>query len=261
MKIETLSVFPDMFSSVMGTSIMKRAQEKGLLEFKAHDLRDWTHDFHKTTDDAPYGGGPGQLMKVEPVFEAMDDLLADEPATIIFPTPTGEPFTQEIAEELSHENRILFVCGHYEGFDERVYTLADRCISLGDFVLTGGELAAMVITDAVCRLIPGVLGDDQSAQDESFADGLLEYPQYTRPATYRGMEVPPILLSGDHAKVDAWRRKMAIEKTARLRPDMLDTAKLSEEERAWALSIVEEVARSEESSVEDPITGTPDARA
>ena len=223
MRIETLSVFPHMFDGVMGESMMKRAQEKGLLEFAAHDLRDWTHDVHRTTDDAPYGGGPGLLMKPEPIFEALDDLLAEEPALVIFTTPTGEPFTQRIAEELSHEQRILFVCGHYEGFDERVYTLADRCLSLGDFVLTGGELPAMVMADAIVRLIPGVLGDDQSSELESFSEeGLLEYPQYTRPASYRGMDVPSILLSGDHGKIAEWRREQSVERTRRLRPDLLE---------------------------------------
>ncbi len=234
MRIETLSVFPSMFEGVMGTSIMRRAREKGIIDFTAHDLRDWTHDVHRTTDDAPYGGGPGLLMKVEPVFEAMDDILSAGPATVIFPTPVGERFDQRVAEELSLADRLVFVCGHYEGFDERVYTLADRCLSLGDFVVTGGELPAMVMIDAICRLIPGVLGDDMSAVSESFsAEGLLEYPQYTRPASYRGMDVPEVLLSGDHGKIDRWRRRQAIERTARIRPDLLDVAVLTEEERDW----------------------------
>lgn len=223
MKIETLSVFPQMFDGVMGESMMRRAQEKGLLEFIAHDLRDWTHDVHRTTDDAPYGGGPGLLMKPEPIFEALDDLLAEEPALVIFTAPIGETFTQRIAEELSHEERIIFVCGHYEGFDERTFALADRCLSIGDFVLTGGELPAMAMADAIVRLVPGVLGDDRSSELESFSkDRLLEYPQYTRPASYRGMDVPPILLSGDHAKIDQWRHDQAVERTRRLRPDLLD---------------------------------------
>ncbi|MCR5845103.1 MAG: tRNA (guanosine(37)-N1)-methyltransferase TrmD [bacterium] len=240
MRIETLSVFPHTFDSVMHESIMRRAQDKDLLEFASHDLRDWTHDVHRTTDDAPYGGGPGLLMKVEPIFEALDELLAEEPALVIFTTPTGEPFNQSIAEELSHEERLLIVCGHYEGFDERALTLADRCISVGDFVLTGGELPAMIIADAVTRLIPGVLGDDMSSQLESFSDGLLEYPQYTRPASYRGLDVPEILLSGDHAKVDAWRRQKAIEKTAALRPEMLEYANLTDEEREYARRLVDD---------------------
>lgn len=233
MKVETLSVFPQMFEAPMSLSILGRAQKAGILGFKAHDLRDWTHDNHNTTDDEIYGGGAGQLMKVEPIFEALDELLAAEPACVVFFTPTGVPFTQGLAEELSHQQRIIMVCGRYEGFDERVYTRADLCISLGDFVLTGGELAAMVVTDAVCRLLPGVLGDEQSPLDESFSAGLLEYPQYTRPATYQGMEVPAVLLSGNHRLIAEWRREQSILKTARLRPDLLDSAGLTTEE--WTL--------------------------
>ena len=234
MRIDVLTTFPQMFDGVMGSSIMKRAQDKGLLQFQAHDLRDWTHDVHRTTDDTPYGGGPGQLMKVEPIFEAMDSLLAHGPALTVFTTPTGERFTQRVAEELSHQPRIIFVCGHYEGFDERVYTLADRCFSLGDFVLTGGELPAMVMTDAICRLMPGVLGDDESSQSESFSQrGLLEYPQYTRPPVYRGMAVPDVLLSGDHAKIDEWRRLQQLDRTPDLRPDLLQKADITADEAAY----------------------------
>ena len=185
MRIETLSVFPQMFEGPMDASIIGRARRMGKLEFAAHDLRDWTHDRHRSTDDEPFGGGQGQLMKVEPVFEALDDLLADEPAQVLFFTPVGETFTQSIAQQLAREQRLVMVCGRYEGFDERVYTRADRCISLGDYVLTGGELAAMVVTDAVCRLLPGVLGDELSNIEESFQGNLLEYPQFTRPASYR----------------------------------------------------------------------------
>lgn len=233
MRIETLSVFPQMFSEPMDCSIIGRARRMGLLEFTAHDLRDWTHDRHRSTDDEPFGGGQGQLMKVEPVFEALDDLLAERPAKVLFFTPAGERFTQSIAQELAGEQRLIMVCGRYEGFDERVYTRADKCISLGDYVLTGGELAAMVVTDAVCRLIPGVLGDELSNVEESFNGSLLEYPQYTRPAIYRGLSVPEVLLSGDHAKIAAWRRRQSIIRTARLRPDLLYQAELSEQE--WDL--------------------------
>ncbi len=235
MLVETLSVFPDMFEVPMSTSIIGRARKKGILEFKAHNLRDWTHDKHRSTDDEPFGGGQGLLMTCPPIFEALDELVSTEPKPlVIFFTPTGQPFDQSMASELAGHERLLMVCGRYEGFDERVYTLADRCISLGDYVLTGGELAAMVVTDAVCRLLPGALGDEASAVDESFTQGLLEYPQYTRPAEYRGLTVPDVLLSGDHAKVREWRRKAAIEKTARLRPDLLDDAGLTDEERAFA---------------------------
>lgn len=191
MIVDVLSVFPEMFTDYMSLSIMGRASRKGALEFHAHDLRNWTHDRHRSTDDEPYGGGQGLLMTCPPVFEALDELASTGPKpTVIFFTPTGRPFNQAAAEELANHERLLMVCGRYEGFDERVYTLADRCYSLGDYVLTGGELPAMVVTDAVVRLLPGVLGDDASAVDESFAGNLLEYPQYTRPASYRGMDVP-----------------------------------------------------------------------
>jgi tRNA (guanine37-N1)-methyltransferase len=249
LRVETLSVFPQMFEVPMSLSIIGRARKAGLLDFVAHDLRDWTHDNHNTTDDEPYGGGAGQLMKVEPVFEALDDLLARDPAhglirdpardpahkpaRVIFFTPVGRVFNQELAAELARETRLIMVCGRYEGFDERVYARADLCLSLGDYVLTGGELAAMVVTDALCRLLPGALGDEQSPLDESFSAGLLEYPQYTRPASYRGLEVPEVLLSGNHRMIAEWRREQAIIRTAQLRPDLLDQAELTE--REWEL--------------------------
>lgn len=239
MIVDVLSVFPEMFSDYMSLSIMGRAARKGALEFHAHDLRDWTHDRHRSTDDEPYGGGQGLLMTCPPVFEALDELASTGPKpTVIFFTPTGQPFNQAAAEELSHHERLLMVCGRYEGFDERVYTLADRCYSLGDYVLTGGELPAMVVTDAVVRLLPGVLGDDASAVDESFAGSLLEYPQYTRPASYRGMDVPEVLLSGDHGKVAAWRREQSVVRTAQMRPDLLEGATLSAAEQKLARQII-----------------------
>lgn len=249
---DILTVFPEMFDVPMTTSMLGIAQRKGLFEFTAHNLRDWTHDRHRTTDDEPYGGGQGLLMKCEPIFEALDELESAEyspvPAKTIFFTPTGVPFDQSLAQRLSAEARLIFVCGHYEGFDERVYERADLCISLGDYVLTGGELAAMVVCDAAVRLIPGVLGDEASPLDESFCEGLLEYPQYTRPASYRGLEVPPVLLSGDHAKVDSWRRRRALEKTARLRPDLLEGVVLDDEEAAIVAAILDDgsAARSED---------------
>ncbi len=228
-RLEALTVFPEMFEPVMSTSIMGRARQAGIVDFAVHDLRDWTHDRHRTVDDAPFGGGQGMLMKPAPFFEAIDELCPpDDPAYIVFFAPTGEPFCQRIAQELSQQRRVLFVCGHYEGMDERAYQLADRVLSLGDFVLTGGELPALVVSDAVARLLPGVLGDDMSAQDESFSDGLLEYAQYTRPADYRGMGVPQVLLSGDHAKVALWRRASSLARTCGLRPDLVDQARLSE---------------------------------
>ena len=239
LRIDVLSVFPQMFEPYMSLSIMGRAAKKGALDFHAHDLRDWTHDRHRSTDDEPYGGGQGLLMTCPPVFEDLDELCAQGPRpTVIFFTPTGEPFTQAAAMELSEHERLLMVCGRYEGFDERVYSLADRCYSLGDYVLTGGELAALVVSDAVVRLIPGVLGDEGSAVEESFAEGLLEFPQYTRPASYRGMDVPVVLLSGDHGKVAAWRREQAVIRTAQQRPDLIADACLTPQERALAQEIM-----------------------
>lgn len=246
MIIETLSTFPHMFDSVMGCSMMKIAQDKGLLDFTAYDLRDWTHDRHRTTDDDPYGGGAGLIMKCAPIYEAYQAISGidigfepemtgnEQPTTgpvprhvgapvpkVIFLTPCGRPFDDALACELAREERLLFVCGHYEGIDERAYELADYEISLGDYVLTSGELASMVVIDAVVRKIEGVLGAEGGALEESFSDGLLEFPQYTRPASFLGREVPPVLLSGDHQAVARWRREQSEERTRRLRPDLL----------------------------------------
>lgn len=235
MLIETLSTFPQCYDSVMNESIMKRAQQKGILEFRAHDLRDWTHDKHRTTDDEPYGGGQGLVMKCEPIFEATDDLFAraERKPYTIFLSPTGETFNEALTLELAAKDHLFFICGHYEGIDERAYTLADKVISIGDYVLTSGELASMVVIDAVVRRLDGVLGDEGSAVDESFYDGLLEYPQYTRPAEYRGMKVPDVLLSGNHKNVDIWRREQSLLRTATLRPDLLTSANLSDDDRRF----------------------------
>ena len=245
---ETLSVFPEVFEPYLGVSVLGRAQRAGVFEFAAHDLRDWTHDRHRTVDDAPFGGGQGMLMKPEPLFEAVDDLAARGPRPhVVFFSPCGRRFDQRAAERLSREERLLFVCGRYEGMDERAYTLADAVLSLGDYVLPGGELAALVVIDAVCRLLPGALGDEMSAVDESFsAAGLLEYAQYTRPASYRGMDVPEVLLSGDHARVDRWRRESAIERTARWRPDLIEGAELTPDERERARQIARRAGGGEE---------------
>lgn len=239
--VETLSVFPDVFSSYLGASIMGRAQARGIFEFRAHDLRDWTHDRHRTVDDAPFGGGAGMLMKPAPIFEALADIRArdEREPHVIFFTPVGRPFDQHVAERLATKERLVFVCGRYEGMDERAFELADERLSLGDYVLTGGELPAMVVTDAVVRLLPGALGDAMSPVDESFSSGLLEYAQYTRPACYEGMSVPDVLLSGDHGAVGAWRRANSIERTARWRPDLLDKVELTAEERALARTVLE----------------------
>ena len=276
MIIETLSTFPDMYESVMGASMMRIAQEKGILDFKAHDLRDWTHDRHRTTDDEPYGGGDGLVMKCAPIFEAYESLCAatgkgsiaapaesvqgegpaasaeqapcegsasaaaDQAASkpyTIFLAPQGRRFDDACACELAKQDRLLFICGHYEGIDERAYTLADEVISLGDYVLTSGELASMVVIDAVVRKLPGVLGAETGALGESFADGLLEYPQYTRPANFNGMEVPAVLLSGNHGAVDRWRREQSLERTYRLRPDLLEGMELPDADRAFLQSL------------------------
>jgi tRNA (guanine37-N1)-methyltransferase len=234
MRIDTVSTFPDMYASVMGASMMKRAQDNGILDFHAYDLRDWTHDRHRTTDDEPYGGGAGLVMKCAPIFEAYDAIAAQGPRPYtIFLAPVGHPFTDAVATELAEQERLLFICGHYEGIDERAYTLADRTLCIGDYVLTSGELASMVVIDAVVRKLPGVLGAETGAVDESFHDNLLEYPQYTRPAEFRGMAVPSVLTSGDHGKVDLWRHEQSLQRTLRLRPDLLQDAPLSDKDRAY----------------------------
>ena len=246
MRFETLSVFPEVFGAYLGASIMGRAQRSGILDFEAHDLRDWTHDRHRTVDDAPFGGGQGMLMKPAPIYEAVEALSSEGPRPhVVFFSPCGRRYDQSCAQRLAREERVLLVCGRYEGMDERAYALADDVFSLGDYVLTGGELAAMVVIDSVVRLLPGALGDSMSAKDESFSDGLLEYAQYTRPASYRGMDVPEVLLGGDHAKVDAWRRRSAIERTARWRPDLLEGAGLTDDELAFARSVMEGEADSD----------------
>src|ERR1035437_5475325 len=221
LKIDVLTLFPAMFAGPLDESIIMRARKSGLLDLKIHQLRDWTHDRHKTVDDKPFGGGPGMLLKPEPVFEAVEGLKG-EGAKVILLSPSGRKFRQEIARELSQEKDLLLVTGHYEGFDERVREgLADDELSIGDYVLTNGALPAMVVIDAVTRLLPGVLGDDDSSHDESFSHGLLEYPQYTRPADFRGMKVPEILLSGNHAEIEKWRREQARLRTKERRPDLL----------------------------------------
>jgi len=222
MKIDVLTLFPGMFPGPLDESIIKRACESGRLRLGIHDLRDYAHDRHRKVDDRPFGGGPGMLMKPEPLFEAVEALRGDT-ARVILTSPAGRPFRQEIARELAGEAHLLLVCGSYEGFDERVReSLADDELSIGDYVLTNGALPAMVLIDAVTRLLPGVLGDDESALDESFSERLLEYPQYTRPAEFRGMSVPEVLLSGDHAAIEQWRREQSRDRTAQRRPDLLE---------------------------------------
>jgi tRNA (guanine37-N1)-methyltransferase len=223
-KIDVLTLFPAMFAGPLDESIVKRAREAKLLDLKIHNLRDWTHDRHKTVDDRPFGGGPGMLLKVEPLFEAIE-ALQRETTRVILLSPSGRKFDQSIARELAQSDDLLLVCGSYEGFDERVReALADDELSIGDYVLTNGALPAMVLIDAVARLLPGVLGDDESSHDESFshpAHAGLEYPQYTRPAEFRGMKVPEVLLSGNHAGIEKWRREQAKLRTEKQRPDLL----------------------------------------
>ena len=221
MKIDVLTLFPAMFAGPLDESIIKRARKNGLLDLNVHDLRQWTHDRHKTVDDRPFGGGPGMLMKPEPIFEAVESLRR-EATKVILLSPSGRKFGQQIARELAEQKDLLFVTGHYEGFDERVrLALADDELSIGDYVLTNGALPAMVVIDAVTRLLPGVLGDDESSRDESFSHGLLEYPQYTRPAEFRGMKAPDVLVSGNHAEIEKWRREQAALRTKESRPDLL----------------------------------------
>jgi tRNA (guanine37-N1)-methyltransferase len=222
MKIDVLTLFPEMFAGPLDVSIVRRARTTGLLELQIHNLRDFTHDRHQTVDDRPFGGGPGMVLKPEPIFEAVEKLA--EPRTrVILTSPTGRPFTQAIARELAGYEHLLFICGSYEGVDERVReALVHDELSIGDYVLTNGGLAAMVIIDAVTRLLPGALGDEQSAEQESFSHGLLEYPHYTRPAEFRGMKVPEVLLSGHHAEIEKWRAEQAKARTKARRPDLLN---------------------------------------
>lgn len=233
MKIWVLTLFPEMFQGPMTTSILKRATENGFFDYQLINFRDFATDRHRTVDDTPYGGGAGMVLKPEPLFAAVDSVMeqAKSQPLRILTTPQGEPFNQRVAEELATKEELLFICGHYEGYDERIRTVADREISLGDYVLTGGELATMVMIDAIVRLIPGVLGDEASARNDSFSEGLLDYPQYTKPVDFRDLPVPDVLLSGHHAKIDAWRREQALQRTAKRRPDLLSKLKLTEKER------------------------------
>jgi len=225
MKIDVLTLFPEMFQSPLAFSILKRAQEQGIVDITVSNIRDFATDNYKKVDDKPYGGGPGMVMMPGPVFDCFEyvEKLSPAKGPVLLLTPQGRKFSQQKAIELSQEKRLILISGRYEGFDERIrISLGAEQISVGDFVLSGGELAAMVIIDAVVRLLAGALGDEDSAKDESFTNGLLEYPQYTRPEIFRGMKVPDILLSGDHAKIAQWRQQQAIERTKNWRPDLLN---------------------------------------
>ncbi|MGB4442686.1 MAG: tRNA (guanosine(37)-N1)-methyltransferase TrmD [Coriobacteriia bacterium] len=242
MRIDVLTILPDLFVPFLGTSIVGRACATGAVDVATHDLRDWTTDRHRTTDDYPFGGGPGMVMKPEPVYRALDaiEAMSDEPSTVVVLSPQGRRLDQALVRDLARRRRLVLVCGRYEGFDERILARADMEVSLGDYVLTGGELPAMVLIDAIARLQPGVLGHDESAADESFTEGLLEYPQYTRPASFLGMDVPEVLTSGDHARIARWRRTEAIRRTAERRPDLIANAHLSEDERRLAEQLLED---------------------
>ena len=234
MKCDILTLFPDMVEAVVSASILGRAREKGLLDIRAVNLRDYAEGRHKVADDYPYGGGAGMVIKPEPVFRAVDDLRArDGDLRLVMMSPQGRRFTQAVAEEFAGETRrVVFLCGHYEGIDERVREgLAPEELSVGDYILTGGELAALIVVDAAARLVPGVLGDQQSAEADSFAGALLDYPHYTRPPVYRGLEVPEILRSGDHEAIRSWRRAQSLLNTLSKRPDLLERAELTPEDR------------------------------
>jgi len=246
MKIDVLTLFPEMFEGVFGTSILGKARDKGIVSLSTLNFRDFAGNKHGTVDDTPYGGGGGMVLKAEPIFGAVEHLLqtdgaapdtresGDKPPRVILMCPQGETFTQQKAQELSGESHLVFICGHYEGYDERIrlHLVTDE-LSVGDYVLTGGELPAMVVIDAVVRLLPGALGNERSAAADSFSDGLLEYPHYTRPADFRGWAVPEALLSGHHAEIDKWRRRQSLQRTLERRPDLLDRAELTAEERKW----------------------------
>ncbi len=236
LRVDVLTLFPEMMDGVFGTSILGKAQEKGIAKLSSVNFRDYANNKHNTVDDYPFGGGGGMVLKPEPLFAAVEDLtagLASRPRIVLM-CPQGEPFTQRKAEELAAEEHLIFVCGHYEGYDERIreHLVTDE-LSIGDYVLTGGELPAMVVIDAVVRLLPGALGNESSAVTDSFSTGLLEYPHYTRPASFRGWDVPEVLVSGHHARIEAWRREQSLLRTLERRPELLESAELTAKERKW----------------------------
>lgn len=236
MKIDILTLFPEMFEGMLSSSILGKAIEKQAAEVNLVNFREYSSNKHKNVDDYPYGGGAGMVLTPQPVFDAVEDIIkkTNKKPRVILMSPQGETHSQEKAAELAEEDHLIFLCGHYEGFDERIREqLADDEISIGDYVLTGGELAAMVITDSVVRLLPGVLGNETSAPEDSFSNGLLEHPHYTRPADFRGLKVPDVLLSGDHGKIAEWRKKESLKRTAERRNDLLKNYPLSDQEKEW----------------------------
>ena len=239
-RFDILSLFPEMFDSPLNSSLLKKAREKKIIEVNLIDIRSFTEDKHRMADDYPYGGGSGMVMKVEPVARALESLELAAGTPVILMTPQGEPFSQALAGVLAAHPRLVLICGHYEGVDERIREhLVTREVSIGDYVLTGGELPALVVIDAVSRLIPGVLGNDESARGDSFSGGVLEYPHYTRPPEYRGWQVPEVLLSGHHAEIERWRRRESLKRTLLRRPDLLKRADLNEADRAFLDEIAE----------------------
>jgi tRNA (guanine37-N1)-methyltransferase len=256
MRIDILTLFPQFFETPLQSAIFQRARDKALVSFNIYNIRDYTHDKHHVVDDYPFGGGAGMLLKPEPVFEALEDVLKDrqadeEPIPVILTTPQGKLLSQPLAYQLAEHKRIVILCGHYEGVDDRVREhIVTHEISIGDYVLSGGELPALVVADAVVRLIPGVLGSDESAAGDSHSDGLLEYPQFTRPAEFRGWNVPEILLSGNHARIAEWRREQSIIKTAARRPDLLAKAVLTAKEKKKLHTLIESQPETGQSGAE-----------
>ncbi|WP_117169730.1 tRNA (guanosine(37)-N1)-methyltransferase TrmD [Paraliobacillus sediminis] len=236
MRIDILTLFPEMFDGVMQSSILRKAQEAEAFDYQTIDFREYTDNKHYKVDDTPYGGGAGMVLMAQPIFDAVEDVTkkSDKKPRIVLLCPQGERYTQEKAEEFANEEHLVFICGHYEGYDERIrQELVTDEISIGDYVLTGGELGAMVIIDSVVRLLPGVLGNEASASEDSFSNGLLEHPHYTRPADFRGMEVPAVLLSGHHKNIETWRKKQSIQRTFERRKDLLEKYPLSDQEKEW----------------------------
>jgi tRNA (guanine37-N1)-methyltransferase len=253
MRIDFLTIFPGLISGVLEYSLLNQAQKKGLLDFHVHDLRDYTHDRHRNVDDVAYGGGPGMVFRPEPLFEAVD-VIRKTGARLILPSPQGEIFTSAIAEELAGNNQLIFLCGRYEGIDERVrLELVDRELSIGDFVTMGGELPSLLMTETIVRYIPGVVGDEESVMLDSFQQSLLDYPHYTRPSEFRGLRVPDVLLSGNHEQIRIWRRRMMLRKTFERRPDLLLKAQLTEEDEKLLSEIKKDAAGEQKQKVEDPV--------
>lgn len=241
MRIDILTLFPEMFTGVLSSSIVGKAREKGIVQIQVNNFRDYSESKHGTVDDTPYGGGGGMVLKPEPLFRAVEAVTGESKPRVILMCPQGVPYNQKLAEELAKEEHLVFICGHYEGYDERIreHLVTDE-ISIGDYVLTGGELASMVIVDSVVRLQPGALGNQTSAEEDSFSTGLLEYPHYTRPAEYRGWKVPDVLLSGHHANIVSWRLKESLRRTCKRRPDLLEKLELTAEMKKLLAELEEE---------------------